>query len=118
MGFGTGDAVLATFLRNIEREGVANGVTALRTTSAEAARIWTQPVGLLFVDAVHEYEHVVADYRHWQRHIPSGGWIAFHDYTEDKEHPFHDVARAIRHVIGDDWEPPIIVENLWTARRR
>lgn len=115
---GSGDAVFARFCANVAAEGMWGRITPLRTTSAVAAQVWCQPIGLLFVDAVHEYEHVRSDYLHWQAHIPVGGWLAFHDYTEDPTHPYHGVARAIRDVIpADQWSAPTIVRNTWSARR-
>lgn len=113
----TGDAVYERFSQNLTREGLWGKVTPLRTFSLTAAAVWVQPVGLLFIDAIHELEAVRSDYLHWQRFIPVGGWLALHDYTEDPEHPYHGVADAVRELIGAEWAEPIVTEYLWTALR-
>lgn len=115
----TGDAVYELFTQNLAHEGVAAKVTPLRTTSLEAAKIWVQAIGLLFIDAVHEYEYVRSDYLHWARNIPVGGWISFHDHTTDEDHPYYGVKRAIDEfvVASGQWSEPVIVEHLWSARR-
>ena len=115
----TGDAVFDLFMRNLAHEGVASKVTPLRTTSLDAARIWAQPIGLLFIDALHEYEHVRSDYLHWARHIPVGGWIAFHDWIDDPSHPYYGVKVAIDEVVigSGEWNNVEVTEHLWTAMR-
>lgn len=115
LGYGTGDAVLEAFGLNIRHEGHADKVTPLRTTSTDLARIWAQPVGLLFIDAVHEYAHVKADVEAWAPHMARGSVIAFHDWTDDPEHPYEGVKRAIDEV-GEDWKPLGVVGSLWFAR--
>jgi hypothetical protein len=114
-GLITGDAVYQVFAENIRREGHAGKVTPLRTFSLTAAAIWVQPIGLLFIDAIHEYDDVKSDYLHWQRFIPVGGWIAFHDYTTEPDHPYRGVARAVDELEG--WDEPVLTEYLWTAQR-
>lgn len=115
---GTGDGVYARFCANVTSERLWHRITPLRTTSLVAAQVWAQPVGLLFVDAIHEYEAVRSDYLHWQRHIPVGGYLAFHDFTLDETHPYHGVARAIADIVpAEQWSAPVIVGNMWTSRR-
>lgn len=118
-GLVTGDAVLAQFMDNVNRERCWDRVTPLRATSADAARMWVQPIGLLFIDALHTYEDVTLDYLLWQRHIPVGGWVAFHDWIDDPTHPYYGVKRAIDEevVASEEWSEPTITEHLWTAQR-
>lgn len=118
-GLGTGQSVYERFAQNVSAEGLDGRITPLRTTSLVAAHLWVQPVGLLFIDAIHEYEHVKSDYLHWQGHIAVGGWLAFHDYTTDPTHAYYGVARAIEEFVTPScqWSEPIVTEYLWTARR-
>lgn len=90
-------------------------MTPIRTTSTELARIWVQPVGLLFVDAVHEYDAVMADVAAWAPHLARGAVIAFHDWTDDPAHPYAGVKRAVDE-LSTDWGRPRIVESVWSAR--
>lgn len=115
----TGDAVLDVFQRNIASHGHGSIVTPLRGTSLDIARVWIQPVGLLFVDAVHDYEGVRSDYLHWQRHIAIGGVIAFHDWDTNPEHEYYGVHVAIEEFVAHspEWEPLEPVGSLWMARR-
>lgn len=115
--FGLGDGIYERFAANITAEGHWGRITPLRTLSTVAAQSWVQPVGLLFVDAVHEYDAVKSDYLHWARFLPVGAWLAFHDYSTDPEHHYYGVKQAIDEVIGAEWAEPIVTEHLWTAKR-
>ncbi len=110
LGIGPGDNVLALFRANIRAEGHTERVTPIRARSVDVAPYWVQPVGLLFIDAVHEYAAVVADLLDWAHLIPPGGWLALHDYTDDPEHPYAGVAKAIRDtLLLRRWTEPDIV---------
>jgi methyltransferase family protein len=41
---------------------------------------WEAPVALLFIDALHDYEHVRADFEHYAPSVVASGLVAFHDY--------------------------------------
>jgi hypothetical protein len=59
-------------------------VVLIRKTSGEAARSWAnESVGLIFVDAVHDYVNVAHDICAWSPKLAVGGILAFHD-TDDK----------------------------------
>lgn len=42
---------------------------------------WSRPVGMLFIDALHDYENVAADFARFSRFVLPGGLVAFHDYS-------------------------------------
>jgi predicted O-methyltransferase YrrM len=63
---------------HVRRMGAGN-VRVLRATTTEAARGWTTPVDLLFVDADHSYQAVSADYAAWLPKVRVGGHVALHD---------------------------------------
>jgi predicted O-methyltransferase YrrM len=75
-----GELHLRNFYTNLKKAGVRDIVTHLRMTSLEAAGRIKDPVSLLFIDALHDYENVKADYDAWVPKVLSGGMIAFHDY--------------------------------------
>ena len=58
-------------------------VIHVKGLSAEIAKAWEKPIGLLFIDGDHSYEGCKADYEGFARHIIPGGYLIFHDY-EDK----------------------------------
>lgn len=72
------------FKANIARCGVADRIHHIRLPSVEAAKVYTEDIGLLFVDARHEYEHVQADFEAWQPHLIDGAIVIFHDYSEEE----------------------------------
>jgi hypothetical protein len=107
--------VLDGFDANMTRLGLWGRVTALRGDSRAVAEMWRNPVGLLFIDASHEYEDVRADYLAWGPHVVPGGMIAFHDYGTERP----GVVQAVDEVVVPSglWEDPSLLGTLWTARR-
>lgn len=67
------------FLRNIEKNGIADIVKPVRKRSQDVGKEWTTPVELLWIDGAHEYEFVLQDLKVWEPHLIEGGVIAFHD---------------------------------------
>ncbi len=70
---------LDVFRANVAKAGVERIVNPMVQTSAAAARSFSQPVALLFVDGPHEYEAVRQDYDAWFDKVAEGGVMAFHD---------------------------------------
>ena len=56
--------------------------TLIRGFSTEVAAGWDEPVGLLYIDAVHTLEAVVSDFIAWKPHLVSGAWVCFDDHNE------------------------------------
>jgi len=67
------------FLENIRKVGVASQVEAIRAPSAEAARQWSGPIRLLFIDGDHSYEASKLDFESWAPFVVPGGIVVFHD---------------------------------------
>ncbi len=67
------------FKKNIQTAGVESLVQPVVETSRKAAKEWNQPIRLLFLDGLHDYQHTVEDYRIWSPWVVKGGVIAFHD---------------------------------------
>lgn len=92
------------FRQNIREAGVEDWVRPMIMTSFEALSVWRDPIRLLFIDAEHSYEAVKGDFLGWEKHVVSGGLIAFHDadrkssLTEELDGPtrviYEDVART------------------------
>jgi tetratricopeptide (TPR) repeat protein len=66
------------FLENLTRAGVSRYVVPIRRRSYEVA--WHDPIALLFVDGLHDYENCGRDFRHFEPWLARGGCAAFHDY--------------------------------------
>ena len=83
------------FLTNLTKAGVQATVVPLVTTSDKAARRWREGVGLLWVDASHEYEDVKHDFLAWKHHLLPGAVVALHDC--DKPGPAQVVEEYLNH---------------------
>ena len=69
------------FKRNIEAAGVKDVVEPHVDFSEAVARTFDEPVELIFIDGLHEYEGVKADFDAWFPKVINGGRMAFHDTT-------------------------------------
>ena len=51
--------------------------------SADVARLWGTPLGLVFIDGGHTERAAVTDYRSWAPWVAPGGALAIHDVFPD-----------------------------------
>lgn len=109
------EGVMAEFHANLTRLRLWPFVTPLRAYAGDIAKVWTKPIGLLFVDAVHEYKHVAADFEAWTPFVQPRGWIAFHDYNATD---YPGVVEALDQLAGESWAVDHQIGSLWTAQRR
>ena len=90
---------LPFFRATLEDAGLEAHVIAIVGTSAEVARLWRTPLGMLFIDGGHSEAQVVADYEGWAPWVASGGALAFHDIYPDPadggQAPYHVYLRAL-----------------------
>jgi MMP 1-O-methyltransferase len=49
------------------------------TRSSTAAKLWSTPLGMVFIDGGHSWEAALADYEGWHDKIAGGGVLAIHD---------------------------------------
>ena len=49
------------------------------TRSTTAARLWSTPLGMVFIDGGHAFETARADYAAWHAKVAVGGVLAIHD---------------------------------------
>jgi len=69
------------FQRNIRQVGLDDIVVPRVEASVPAASNFAEPVELIFIDGLHEYEGVKADFDAWVPKVIDGGIVAFHDTT-------------------------------------
>ena len=74
----------AEFFANIKHAGIDSQVAPLIMTSEEAARGWTKPIRLLWIDGNHRYESIKLDFALWEPHVVEGGILAMHDTIRKK----------------------------------
>jgi hypothetical protein len=74
---------LKHFRKTLMMADLENNVVPLVTSSEIAARHWSIPLSLVFIDGGHAYPTVLSDYTCWHRHILPGGYLLFHDIYAD-----------------------------------
>lgn len=69
----------------------------VRMRSLEAVRMFPNAFfDLIYIDALHYYDDVLADLKAWLPKVRSGGIFSGHDY------PYEDVKRAVHEVVGQE----------------
>ena len=79
--------------------GVEDDVIAIVGRSADVARLWRTPLGMVFVDGGHTDAAAQRDYEGWAPWIAPGGALAIHDVFPDPadggQAPFRIYQRAL-----------------------
>ncbi|HET7247110.1 MAG TPA: class I SAM-dependent methyltransferase [Streptosporangiaceae bacterium] len=79
--------------------GLDEDVIAIVGRSADVARLWRAPLGMLFIDGGHTEAAAQADYEGWAPHVARGGALAIHDVFPDPadggQAPYHIYLRAL-----------------------
>jgi MMP 1-O-methyltransferase len=63
--------------------GLEEHVIVVVGRSADVARVWATPLGLVFIDGGHTEAAAVADYESWAPWVAVGGALAIHDVFPD-----------------------------------
>jgi predicted O-methyltransferase YrrM len=69
------------FQQNILAAGVDDVVVPHVDFSVNAARNFHEPIEFIFIDGLHDYDSVKADFEAWFPKVIEGGVMAFHDTT-------------------------------------
>ena len=79
--------------------GLDDDVIAIVGRSADVARLWQAPLGMLFIDGGHTEAAAQADYEGWAPHVARGGALAIHDVfpnpADGGRPPYHIYLRAL-----------------------
>src|SRR6201999_2357118 len=79
--------------------GVEDDVIVVVGRSADVARLWRTPLGLLFIDGGHTDAAAQRDYEGWVPWVAPGGALAIHDVFPDPadggQAPFRVYRRAL-----------------------
>ena len=93
-------ATFDEFLTNLRTAGVENQVEAQRMYSRDAAKNWTRPIRLLWIDGDHSYKGCKEDFDLFSPFLADGAVVAFHDALNSFEGPIRvfveDVLRSER----------------------
>lgn len=71
------------FRKTLEKAGLEDTVVAMVSRSDIAARLWSTPLSLVFIDGGHSTEAALTDYHSWMPHIMPGGYLLIHDIFKD-----------------------------------
>jgi predicted O-methyltransferase YrrM len=74
---------LPHFRSTLAASGLEDSVIAIVGRSADVSRLWSAPLGMLFIDGGHTDAAAVADYQGWAPHLAPGGALAIHDVFPD-----------------------------------
>ena len=91
--FGPQDRV--AFFRNMLRLGLGETVHLINVRADLVSRVWSSPVGLVWIDGDHRYEAVKMDFESWKPFVLEGGLIGLHDSTDVHRGPGRIVAAAV-----------------------
>jgi len=67
------------FRDTLARAGLESVVVPIVAASTLAARFWSTPLSMVFIDGGHSMEAALNDYRSWAGHVMRGGFLAIHD---------------------------------------
>lgn len=102
---------LFRFRQTIVEAGLEDNVVAVVGASTTVAQFWGCQVGLVFIDATHQYLPVRADFVAWAGWVRPGGILAFHDVT------IPDIDRVAAEAVDCGFELVRQVDTLRILRR-
>jgi len=74
---------LPTLRATLAAAGLEDDVVVVVGRSAEVARLWRTPLGMVFIDGGHSEQAAVTDYVSWAPWVAPGGVLAIHDVFPD-----------------------------------
>lgn len=76
---------LPHFRKTMRDAGLEDVVIPVAASARVFARVWAQPLGMVFIDGGHTLEAALADYRAYAPKVAPGGILAIHDVHPDPE---------------------------------
>jgi predicted O-methyltransferase YrrM len=112
---GGSSALYDEFCANIARAEVGNRVTTIVRDTIEASRDSSVPesIGLLHIDAGHEYAEVLADYLAWAPRVVPGGFVVFDDVPG-----WPGPSRVAREIASQELEFIEESHNQWIGKKQ
>jgi hypothetical protein len=106
------------FRRTLIKAQLEDVVVPIVAKSGLAARAWTTPLAMLFIDGGHSMEAALSDYRLWTPHVMSGGLLLIHDVfpnPADGGRPPYEIYKLA--TISGQFEELAMVKSLALLRR-
>lgn len=107
------------FQQTLEQAGLLATVVPLVSDSKTAARMWSTPLSLVFIDGGHTFEAASDDLRLWAPHIMNGGFLVIHDIFFDPAKGGQAPRKIYEKALASgDYEPVSMTQTLGVLRRR
>lgn len=108
-----GGSILSIFNSNIKDLNLENLINPIEAPSEEASKLFSdESIDFVFIDANHEYLHVLEDLRAWYPKVKTGEIIAGHDFW----HP--DVRKAVHDFFKEkNKEIKPMSVNCWMVKK-
>ncbi|MCP4603062.1 MAG: class I SAM-dependent methyltransferase [Proteobacteria bacterium] len=107
------------FRKTLKAAELEDTVVPIVCRSPVAARQWTSPLGLVFIDGGHSYEAANTDYDCWARHIVTAGYLLIHDIfpdpTQGGQAPYEVYKKAKE---SDLFETMPMIKTLGVLKRK
>ncbi|MCI4621426.1 hypothetical protein AT960_11170 [Priestia megaterium] len=108
------DSYYYSFWGNIKYHRLENFVIPIKKLSTHAYEDCPQSIAALFIDGDHEYTSVKHDIMYYAPRVVKGGFIVFHDYSEQ----FPGVLKAVNELCNNEaYEFVTIYDNLLFVRK-
>lgn len=99
---------------NLKAQSLENFVKIIRKKSTHAFKNWKYgKIGLLFIDALHDYENVKMDFIKWSEYIVDGGLLLFHDSVQN------GVTKLLIEILINDnnYEPLGLRDSIFVFKK-
>lgn len=68
------------FKENVKAANISDRVEMIKDKSYNVN--WQEPVVLLYIDGLHDFQNVSKDFEHFEKWLAIGAFIVFHDYAD------------------------------------
>ena len=74
---------LSLLKHNLKMRRLDKNVEYVVDESQSVVKTWAGgEINLLFIDALHDYDNVKADFEAWEKYVSDGGYVLFHDSVQ------------------------------------